>query len=398
LGVRVLVRPLEAKVDRARFAHVDAALAAALREALSKFRWLAVTDEKGCTSGLHPVGQILTSVWSDDRQYAVDGSLFALGPQVRVCIRLTDSRTGQIVWAGHFDQRSNDHLALIDDLSQRMGSEVERAIQLAETAKASRMANDSLQAHDCIMRAIPLIFSMNADRLQSADQLLRCASEAEPSSGSSYVWRAFAQLIRIGQQWAADLPVAIAEIDWLTRTAIERDPQDAMAWALRGHVQAFVFHDYERALDCFDRCLRLNPGLAHGWAFSAITFCYLGLTDEAAMRLARYRQLCPLDPYPFYFNTASCLLLTLTGRYERAVQVGHQVLSENPNYFAAYRPLIASLAQTGQIDEARAHLAKLHANEPHFTIEWLRTKYPPLQSSCLDEYVKGFRRAGVPES
>jgi adenylate cyclase len=154
-GVAVSVSDFELKAECLQHRHVGAALAEALREALSKFRWFAVADEAWCGSPLDVADQDLPSPSPSDRRYAVSGSLFALGAQIRVAVRVSESRTGEIVWGGHFDQRSNADFALVDDLTQRMAAELDRAILLAETAKAGRKARGCLQAHDCIMRAIP---------------------------------------------------------------------------------------------------------------------------------------------------------------------------------------------------------------------------------------------------
>jgi pentatricopeptide repeat protein len=92
--------------------------------------------------------------------------------------------------------------------------------------------------------------------------------------------------------------------------------------------------------------------------------------------------LSPVDPYPFYFNTGFTLTYALGGEYEKAVAVGRRVVAENPNYFAAYRPLITSLARLGKIDEARGLLDRLLANEPQFSIGWFRPGTHRSQAIC----------------
>jgi tetratricopeptide (TPR) repeat protein len=268
---------------------------------------------------------------------------------------------------------------------------------MAEVAKAWQKPPDGLDAHDYVMRAIPLMFQMSKQSLREAEQLLRAADQAQPRSSRTQALRAFAALLRIGQQWVSDPGAAVEEIDWLTRSAIEYSPADPIALSLRGHVESFVFHRFESAVHCFERALQSNPSEPFCWAFSAVTLSYLGRTQEAVDRLQRYRELTPFDPYPFYFNTAFTLTYALAGEYEKAVDVGRRVVAENPNYFAAYRPLITSLGRVGAIDEARNLLEKLLTNEPQFSIGWFRSRYPPLPPDRLNNYLKGFREVGVPE-
>jgi len=380
----------------ARSDHLSESIAQEIVTALSRFRWLKIiglsatkTLAREGTDALE-IGRCL------EADYLLTGSTRCWGSQIRIAAELIQRATARTVWA----DQSSCELASLPEAQCRIAAliaaRLERQIRAAETTLAWRTPLDAADARTCVMRAIPLIFDMSKETFGQANTLLQTAIERDPVCASAYAWRAFWQLINIGQQWAKDTNCAVEEIGWLTRVAIERDPEDAYAVALRAHVEAFIHHDYEQALECFDRALKLNPSLGFAWAFSAVTFCYLGKTDEALTRLSQYRQLCPFDPYPFYFNTAYSIAYALSGQYEKAARIGRSAVRENPNYFAAYRPLIASLGHLDQVDEARSYLKKLLANEPHFTIGWLRTKYPPLLAEQFDQYAKGLRRAGVP--
>jgi len=393
---RVAVEPVTVVPKEGPDLYVGAIVDTSIREALSRFRWFSVVDLGASRSLANGSAEAYAGNRVADPDYTVKIGLLRLGERVRLTAELRQVATGRIVWANHHDGAVGEVLNLADDLADVMGAHLERELQLAEVARARSQPGDRLSAHDCVMRATPLIYRMTPGSLEEADRLLKSAMAMDPTRAATYNWRAFSRLINLGQQWAGDVPAAVEEIDWLTRSAIEHDPNDAVARALRGHIDAFIFHNFDHALDCFDRCLRLNPSLAFGWAFSAVTCCYLGDTEEALRRLDRYRRLQPFDSYPFYFNTAFCLAYALSGQYEKAAAMGRRVIGDNPNYFAVYRPLIASLGHLGQVDEARTYLAKLLENEPHFTIDWFRTKYPPLASDQFEQYVKGLRQGGVP--
>jgi tetratricopeptide (TPR) repeat protein len=367
------------------------AMSEALIQALCRFNWLAV---KECL----PWGLTTPRTGdSPDAGYLVTGRIIRLRRSVRLLARLRELPDGQIIWSSGPTLTVGRTFKQLNDLAAVLAARLDRQILMAEVAKAWQKPLDGLAPHDYVMRAIPLMFQMSKDSLREAEQLLRAADEVQQQSSRNQALRAFAALLRIGQQWAGDPGTATDEIDWLTRSAIEYSSTDPLALSIRGHVESFVFHRFDRALDCFDRALQSNPSEPFCWAFSAVTLSYLGRTGEAIGRLHRYRELCPLDPYPFYFNTAFTLTYALAGEYAKAVEMGRRVVAENPNYFAAYRPLITSLARTGAIDEARTLLDKLLANEPQFSIGWFRSKYPPLPGDQLEHYLEGFREVGVPE-
>jgi adenylate cyclase len=370
-------------------------LSEALTRSLARFNWLDVEEAR--SSGL--LGPALTAAPTEPfagGDYVVAGSVVRVQGRIRLVARLLENPAGRIIWGSGFDLGTGQLSKSPDDLAAIVAARLERQILMAEVTKVLRMPPEHLDARDYTMRAIPLMFNMSRDSLWEAEMLFRAADEVGPPSARNRALRAFATLLRVGQQWASDPSTALEEIDWLTRSAIEHSPTDALALSLRGHAESFIFHRFDRALDCFDRALQNNPAEPFGWGFSAITLSYLGRTREAMERLLRYRELCPLDPYPFFFDTAFALTYALAGNYGKAVEIGRRAVVENPNFYAAYRPLITSLGRIGQIGEARVLLDKLLANEPHFSISWFRSKYPPVPGDQLEPYLEGFRKVGVP--
>jgi DNA-binding SARP family transcriptional activator/TolB-like protein len=394
--VRVVVLPFYNRQGDSEQDSFTANISQAIEIALSRFRWIFVvghTSSKELARHKADVADIGRNLSAD---YVLSGSIQYAGQRMKVAVELVQSATARTVWADQYIGVIHDIFEAEDRLAAQIAARLDPELLLAEVTLVSQSPPDESNPRGLVMRAVPLIYKMSPQSVGEADELLKAATRLDPKNGLAYTWRTFCQLIRIGQQWVKDTPLALEEINWLSRAAIELHPEDAVALALRGHIEAFIFHNYNQAIFCFDRALKLNPNSGFALAFSAVTHCYLGNTQEALLRLERYHQLSPFDPYPFYFHTADCIAYALSGQYEKAAQIGRLAVGDNPNYFAAYRPLIASLGHLGKVDEARTYLKKLLENEPHFTLSWLRTKYPPLAVDHRDQYIRGLRKAGVP--
>jgi DNA-binding SARP family transcriptional activator len=371
-----------------------AAVAASLREALSRIRWLSVVDASLYIPTLLGEGQQLA-----EPRYCVYVSVLRARERMRVAAELKDAETARILWADRYDRTlGEDVFGIIDTIAAALAGKLDQEVLLAETMRASRQPLETLSAYDCVLRAIPLIFKMTLESFAEAEKLLLKAQEADPHDALAYAWRAFRYFLAIGQSWAPDLQTAKAELDWLVHSAIESDPKDAMARAVAGHVASFVHHDYSLALSHFDESLKLDPNSAFAWGLSSITYCYIGKPDQAVRRLNRYRQLWPDDPYPYWFRTTACIAHLLAGKYNQAAELGRKTARENPNFQAAYRPLIASLGHIGQLEEADRYLKTLLRMEPAFSIAWFLENYPPLEREQGVRYIEGLRKAGVPES
>jgi len=74
-------------------------------------------------------------------------------------------------------------------------------------------------------------------------------------------------------------------------------------------------------------------------------------------------------------------------------------LREEPRYSIAIRMKVVSFAQLDRLDEARYWLKRLLELQPGLTIAGWKASYgaPFLSPELLGVYVKGLRKAGVPE-
>jgi DNA-binding SARP family transcriptional activator/TolB-like protein len=388
--VRVALAPFRLLSDQPGDGLHALVLGEAIAAALCRFTDLAVIVEAG--------PPLAATAASPACGYTVDGTVSRHDRALRLTARLCRADDRMLLWAEHFRIDRPDDAEILDGLARLVAARLERAVMLREMQNAQATEDEALSARACVFRAVPLIYAMTPDAADRAHAWLERAHAQAPRLAKVHAWLAFLLLVRIGQQWVTDREAAGEELIYHLQRALELDPDDAMTHALRGHVSAFVFHDFQAALDSFAVSRACNAGLAFGWGFSAVTQSYLGRTAEAWAHLREYRRLQPIDPFPFYFDTAELLAHALAGNDAQAVRIGRRVLATNPNYFAAYRPMIAGLARTGQMAEAQSLLARLRTHEPGFTLDWLRTRYPPVAPAQQARYLDSFRLIGLPNN
>jgi tetratricopeptide (TPR) repeat protein len=85
------------------------------------------------------------------------------------------------------------------------------------------------------------------------------------------------------------------------------------------------------------------------------------------------------------------------GKFEDAALWGRKALAQNARNTGAMRLLAASLAQLGQLDEAR-HIIKENLRiEPDLTIAKFRTRRRFMHEQLWQAFSEGLRLAGLPE-
>ena len=102
----------------------------------------------------------------------------------------------------------------------------------------------------------------------------------------------------------------------------------------------------------------------------------------------------PHDPQNAIFNVHLAAANYHMGRYAEAANFGRKAIQQRFGLPNGHRIYAASLAQAGQIEEARAELALLQELHPENSIAWVE-QHIPLNPSRMAKLVEGLRKAGM---
>ncbi|OUR76744.1 hypothetical protein A9Q83_13325 [Alphaproteobacteria bacterium 46_93_T64] len=351
----------------------------------------------GIADGMLAINREDTNFSHSDISYQIKGNVISFAENTAILLQMVDESSGDILWMKRIKPEMKALLSGADEQAILAAIEIYSMIELKETDKSKRVADDQLTSRQCLLRAISLMFRFSEAAVFEAKQYLHRALMQTPGYPEAMSWLAFLKSIELGQGYASDPQATREEAGALIRRSIELSPGSDIGLAIAGHLEAFVYHDFATALEYFDRSLDANPNCAYTWGFSAITHCYVGKPDEALRLLGRCRQIMPFDAHPYYFDTARCIASMLSGRYEDAVRIGRKVLRNNPNFHANYRPLLCSLGHLGRAEEAAPVRREFQKFQPDFSVNWHLENYPPLDKEITENYVNGLRLAGVAE-
>ncbi len=385
--IRIGVTPfrlLSDDIDEA----MPATLSQELAGALSRLRWFDVVpfgpDERP-QAGHGP-----------RVDYLLDGVLSAGDDRVGASLQLVDVGAGmRPLWGENFEVRRGSLAELNRQIATKTAGRIGPVLVFAAGQRATERNESDGTA--LWLKAIPLMYSMERDKFESAGRLLARAYESDPDNAMFAAWRAYWQVYHVGQGWTADASAAFENAEAMCVKAMRLDPDNAEAQGIYGHICSFLHRDFDNAMHYFDRSLRLNPNSALIWALSAATHCYIGAPDAALERLDRYRELAPFDPYFLLFESIYSIAHAVREDYARAALVGRRAVAANPGFVNGYKHLIAALGHLGRREEAARYIEKLLALEPGFTISRFLERYPFVRKEDRERYVKGLRLAGIAE-
>ena len=192
---------------------------------------------------------------------------------------------------------------------------------------------------------------------------------------------------------------ALAEGIRMARRAASLGKDDPETLRMAGLALALLSGDLQRGIALIDRALALNPNSANAWSASGWVRAYLGDTEKAIAHLERSARLSPLDALAYLWSVGFVFAHFMAGRYEEASAWCDKTLHEAPDYPPALRMKAATCGLLGRLDEGRVWVERLLAVSPDTTVSSMRLYYGVAMKKpgCLEAFLDGLRKAGLPE-
>jgi Flp pilus assembly protein TadD len=102
----------------------------------------------------------------------------------------------------------------------------------------------------------------------------------------------------------------------------------------------------------------------------------------------------PHDPQQFLFNVSLAIAHYVAGRYQEAIVFGRKAVQQRAGFSGGPRIYAASLAQAGQINEARIAIEQMKVLQPDISIDWIKANIP-YKPNAMAKLVDGLRKAGL---
>jgi adenylate cyclase len=334
-------------------------------------------------------------------RYLLTGSVRRDGDRVRLSAELTDCEAGTAIWSDRLAGEAGDLFKLQDELSARVVATIAPQVQESELRRVLRKHPESLDAYECVLRGLDLLYRQEDDASVSmgtkALPLFERALALDPRYATAYALAATCYGERYYEGTSPDPTGDHMEAERLSRLALTFDRFDPLALSLCGHIRSWLFRDYDQAIELFDRALAANPSAAIAWARSSATFSYIGEPREGRRRVDIGLRLSPYDAHVFFSYGLVGLAAYASGDYAEAAAWGRKSMAANPRFVGNMRFLAASLAANGQFREARQVGQDLLRLTPRFSARKFAAghafKDPEMRLRFADHLVL----AGLPE-
>jgi adenylate cyclase len=361
---------------------------------LSKLRWFFVIARNSSFTYKGKAVDVKRAAHELGVRYVLEGSVRKGGNRVRITAQLIDAATGNHVWADRYDGDLTDVFALQDEITRKVVAAIEPKLLEAEGVRSQARSPEDFGAWDMVIHANSLFWRLTKGEAEAAIATLRRAVEHYPDYGPAHSMLAFFLLVSGRLAYTLDeLEKQVQEAKALATRAASLDDSDPWAHLALGFV-AYTMRSTDQAVEEFKRALDLNPNFAAAHGYLALSLALAGRSDEAIVHGEQAIRMSPHDPQNAVFNVAIAAAHYLAGRYTEGVVYGRKATQQRPGLSGAHRILVASLAQAGQTDEARAALKQLKDLQANISISWIG-QYVPYTAGPMAKFLEGMRKAGL---
>jgi len=328
-------------------------------------------------------------------RYVLEGSVRKADGRVRVTAQLIDADKCVHVWAHRYDSAPANIFDQQDQTTNRVIDTVRSQIILAEAARLRRKPQESIDASDLVMRALPHIWRMSADEQRQAQELLQQAVtlDADYAHAHALLGWTYVNLFNL------DSHTPIGE---LTTRALDAAGR-ALALDDHDHWGQLVFglslarqRRSEEAVKHLSKSIDLNPNFALGHAGLGYAFACGGQPRRGLEFLEQALVLNPLDPFlAVYAPVVRYMAHFALEQYGETITVCRSMAARHPYHAGARRLMTVSLGMLGKIDEARDALAQTLKLQPDLSIDHVENNTVYTNVSDRSRFLRGLQKAGL---
>ena len=329
----------------------------------------------------------------------LEGSIRRVGDRVRISAQLIDAVTGAHRWAERYDRELKDVFAVQDEVSWAIVANLVAHVNKAEAERTLLKPPATWQAYDFFMRASNIYNGMwssfEVADLYEARRLLDRSISLDPKYARAYVLLSKTHVIAWVQPMDEDYlkPTALERAHHFARKALQLDPNLPIAHAHLGTVLTFE-GQHEQSVAEFEKAIALNPNFTD-WQFGT-TLIRVGEPTRAVQVIETHMR---HDPFysPWALSTLG-LARYMLREYAEALPPLRECTSRAPDMSLGHVALAATLAQLGQLDEARAAATEVLRIDPKYTIDGAQRRLARFKRPEDAEHLfDGLRKAGLPE-
>lgn len=329
--------------------------------------------------------------------YGLLGSCRVSGRRAELGLELQTLEPAAVVWNGTLHAGVAELLAEPAAVLRGLVAQAMAALKAHETRRAAALPIASLESYSLLMGGVTLMHRLSLSDFERGHQLLEAVAERVPRHPDAHAWLAKWHVLRAYSGWSPDPPASASMAADAAKRALDRDDQCSLALTVSGMVRTYFHRRLDEGEALYRAAIEANPNDAMAWVLKGALHSFRGEGGPAVHDTRRALALSPLDPLRYYYDVMAASAALAAQDYDEAVRMAERSLRSNSQHASTLRVLAIALAMREDLDGARAVIQRVLALEPGFTVRRFRERAPGADYPIGRTFAQALQRAGLPE-
>lgn len=326
--------------------------------------------------------------------YVLEGAVQQAGERVRATVQLTDVKTGQSIWAEHYDRVLDDVFEMQDEITREVISSLNVKIIHKGVGRIWFGKLTSPEAREYFYRGSSHLYEGNKEDNAKARHMYEELYRVQPDTvvGPSNV--AVTHWLDAFFGWT-DSSVKSMELaaKW-AKKAVEYQENNGIGHALLGHLQ-LLDGKFDEALAICSKGVELRSSCPLAVGLLGLVQNYCG---DARSAVKHIREALELEKvYPAWMINFLATAYRDCGEIELSITAAKESMRLDPQKIDAQLILCSDYELVADHDHARGAAEKIIASDPTFSLSTYAESQPYKDSTPLDRVIGALREAGLPE-
>ncbi|MGB7450626.1 MAG: tetratricopeptide repeat protein [Lysobacterales bacterium] len=315
--------------------------------------------------------------------HILEGSVRKSGDQLRITAQLIQADSGYHLWSETYNRQLDNIFQIQDEIA----TAVVEALKITLLGEAPKVKETDPQAYQLFLEGRYIAHQISAQQIPKAISLFKRALEIDPEYSTAWAELAYAYMWNSG---IGDMSIdeAFELADKAIARALESDPDNAMAYFVKGASKVFNKFNFKEGAEDYRYALQLDPGNAFLIGAMATVTRSMGRLDES---IEMYDSALELDPLMPSMRSWQGLAYLYAGRLDEAEEAFLTALSLSPEFSGGHYRLGRALIREGRLDAALAEMEKekrIYYRATGLAMVYHALGNPDASQSALDELIE----------
>ncbi len=270
-----------------------------------------------------------------------------------------------------------------------------RAIAEGAVSTTRNVPLPEIEDHHLLIAGASLMHRRTIRDFIKAHEYLSEASARMPNWAEPHAWLGKWYVLNVFKGFSVDRTNDTQKALGCTARALDIDAQSSFSLTIDGFANSNLLKNVDVAGQRYEAAIDLNPNASLAWLLSGSckAFNDEGTAAIDATRMAR--ELSPIDPFGYYFDSLSSSAYLAAERYEKALEFADRSLAVNDRHLSTLRAKITALYFLGRIKDAQGVAQDLCRRYPEFRLDDYKREHPGANNLIGQRVIEALAGSGV---